>query len=414
MHAVGASADMPQRTTCDISTQTELQHKLDICIQTDHFIECNSHCANSCNSSAFDEPHFENSKENEVLSPIAIEDLEFIENQTVDSSLNDGENAETPTESEESISIEYEGVFTDTPIEYNGGTPEGIANDNVVHNDSRSSTMGLGAEFKQQYNSLQVCQNCIQLKLENEHLFKKLRKITLCQDALKCNEKLVSFYTGLPNYTTLSLLVESAAASLPVTKTKLSVFQQILIVLIKLRLNLEEQDLAFRFEVSQPTVSRLFNKWISALAQILSPLIRWPNKEERVVNLPEVFKRFFADCTCIIDCTEIFIERPSNLTARSQTWSNYKQHNTAKVLIGTISYISKAWGGRVSDKFISEQSGFLDKIMPGDLVLADRGFTIEDSIGLYCAKVCTPPFTNGGRETDHTPRSRLVARNIAR
>ena len=60
---------------------------------------------------------FENSKENEVLSPIAIEDLEFIENQTVDSSLNDGENAETPTESEESISIEYEGVFKDTPIE---------------------------------------------------------------------------------------------------------------------------------------------------------------------------------------------------------------------------------------------------------------------------------------------------------
>ena len=70
--------------------------KLDICVQTDHFIECNSHCSNSCNSSAFDEPHlFENSKENEVLSPIAIEDLEFIENQTVDSSLNDGENADT-------------------------------------------------------------------------------------------------------------------------------------------------------------------------------------------------------------------------------------------------------------------------------------------------------------------------------
>ena len=74
---------------------------------------------------------FENSKENEVLSPIAIEDLQL--NQTVDSSLNDGENIETPTESEESISIEYEGVFTDTPIEYNGGTPEGIANDIMLY-----------------------------------------------------------------------------------------------------------------------------------------------------------------------------------------------------------------------------------------------------------------------------------------
>ena len=36
--------------------------------------------------------------------------------------------------------------FTDTPIEYNGGTPEGIANDNVVHmHNDRSSTIGVQA-----------------------------------------------------------------------------------------------------------------------------------------------------------------------------------------------------------------------------------------------------------------------------
>ena len=67
------------------------------------------------------------------------------------------------------------------------------------------------------------------------------------------------------------------------------------------------------------------------------------------------FRTFFSKCVCIIDCTEIFIERPSDLKARCQTWSNYKQHNTVKILIavtpqGTISFISKAWGGRVSDK----------------------------------------------------------------
>ena len=36
----------------------------------------------------------------------------------------------------------------------------------------------------------------------------------------------------------------------------------------------------------------------------------------------------------IIDCSEIFIEQPKNLTARAQTWSNYKHNNTAKYLIG--------------------------------------------------------------------------------
>ena len=30
--------------------------------------------------------------------------------------------------------------------------------------------------------------------------------------------------------------------------------------------------------------------------------------------------------------------------------------------------------------------------------MADRGFTIEDSVGLYCARVSIPPFTNGRKQ----------------
>jgi hypothetical protein len=74
---------------------------------------------------------------------------------------------------------------------------------------------------------------------------------------------------------------------------------------------------------------------------------------------------------------EVFIDIPSNLKARAETWSSYKHHNTVKFLIGitpqgTVSYISKAWGGRVSDKYITENGGFLNNIYPGDLVLADQ------------------------------------------
>ena len=74
---------------------------------------------------------------------------------------------------------------------------------------------------------------------------------------MKCNEDKVQFYTGLPNYATLILIIQFVANELPL-KGKLSHFQQILLVLMKLRLNLEEQDLAYNFSVSQSTVSRVF------------------------------------------------------------------------------------------------------------------------------------------------------------
>jgi hypothetical protein len=40
-------------------------------------------------------------------------------------------------------------------------------------------------------------------------------------------------------------------------------------------------------------------------------------------------------------------------------------------------FISKAFGGRASDKFIVEKSVSLDYLLPGDEVMADRGFTID-------------------------------------
>lgn len=58
-----------------------------------------------------------------------------------------------------------------------------------------------------------------------------------------------------------------------------------------------------------------------------------------------------------------------------KAFSNYKKHNTAKVPIavsptGTITFVSKAWDGRVSDKQITEESGFLNLIEPSEVVLA--------------------------------------------
>ena len=102
----------------------------------------------------------------------------------------------------------------------------------------------------------------------------------------------------------------------------------------------------------------------------------------------------------IIDCFEVFTERPQDLLARAQTWSQYKHHNTVKFLMGvtpqgTIIFISKAFGGRSSDVCVTEDCGILSNLLPGDVVLADRGFTVEDSINCYMAELKVPAFTKG-------------------
>jgi hypothetical protein len=37
-------------------------------------------------------------------------------------------------------------------------------------------------------------------------------------------------------------------------------------------------------------------------------------------------------------------------------------------------------------------------LLPGDIVLADRGFDIQDSVGLHCAEVKIPAFIRGKKQ----------------
>ncbi|XP_022777803.1 uncharacterized protein LOC111319261 [Stylophora pistillata] len=175
---------------------------------------------------------------------------------------------------------------------------------------------------------------------------------------------------------------------------------------MKLKLNMPMQDLAYRFGISIATVSRTFSAWMVVLDARLAFLIRWPEREDLWQTMPQCFQVAFGNkTTVIIDCFEVFINRPSNLMARAQTYSNYKNHNTVKILFGitpqgSISFASNAWGGRTSDKFLTDNCGILKKLLPGDLVMADRGFTIQESLIFHGAELATPAFTRGKDQLD--------------
>jgi hypothetical protein len=65
---------------------------------------------------------------------------------------------------------------------------------------------------------------------------------------------------------------------------------------------------------------------------------------------------------------------------------------------GAFTYISKAWGGRASDKQITLADGLLDKLDHGDMVMSDRGFLIEEELAVRGVTLAIPAFTKGKKQ----------------
>ena len=100
--------------------------------------------------------------------------------------------------------------------------------------------------------------------------------------------------------------------------------------------------------------------------------------------------------------------------ACASTWSNYAHHNTTKFLIGicpqrVISCISKAWDGRTTDKFLTENCHILSRLLPGDIILADRDFNINENVPLKGAKLEIPAYTKGKTQLSSLEETRRLA-----
>ncbi|XP_061191028.1 uncharacterized protein LOC133199197 [Saccostrea echinata] len=179
---------------------------------------------------------------------------------------------------------------------------------------------------------------------------------------------------------------------------KLSRSDEFILTSVRLRLALPVFVMSQLFGVSCSRVSSIFTTWMFCLYHNFKDCIIWPSRDIVKKFMPKSFRQSYPRTRAIIDCSEIFIQRPKNPTVNARTYSTYKSHNTFKFLVsitpnGAFNFISEIWGGNSSDRYITEHSGFLDLLSAGDEIMADRGFTIRDLLTERKAYLTIPPFT---------------------
>ncbi|KAM7302212.1 uncharacterized protein ISCGN_017729 [Ixodes scapularis] len=170
------------------------------------------------------------------------------------------------------------------------------------------------------------------------------------------------------------------------------------------------------FGVSPSTVSTTVKQTTKVLAEFLKCAITWPSKDEVLHNMPTCFEKF-SHVRIVLDCTEIPVGRPKCLKCRISTYSHYKKGHTVKFMIGVspgglITYLSSGYGGRASDKVIFDQSGLVDKLLPGiDHIMVDKGFLIDATCESRLIAVVRPPFLHAKKQL--TKAEALATKHIA-
>ena len=81
------------------------------------------------------------------------------------------------------------------------------------------------------------------------------------------NEDRVRFYTGLPGFDVLNTTFCFVTPFVSQKSKTLILFQEFVMVLVKLRLNVPLQDLAFRLGASLSTLSRTFTAWLTVMGE---------------------------------------------------------------------------------------------------------------------------------------------------
>ncbi|XP_069102281.1 uncharacterized protein [Argopecten irradians] len=213
----------------------------------------------------------------------------------------------------------------------------------------------------------------------------------------------IHFYTGLENYFRFLFVLRTlgpAAYSLEYIGHQvcnMSVENQFFMTLMKLRRHTTNFELSRLFGISDNTVSNIVLTWINFMYLQWKELDLWPVRELVHHFTPSDFGLKFPTTRLIVDGTECPIKKPKAPKAQQATFSTYKNRNTVKTLVGAtpggfISYVSPAYAGSTSDRQICERSNLLTKCDPGDSIMADKGFNVQDIFAPMDISINIPSF----------------------
>lgn len=240
----------------------------------------------------------------------------------------------------------------------------------------------------------------LKAKLTNS---KQLKRELFVDDVLKDDES-VKFYTGIPSLACLTMIFnllkpfaeklkywdknkekevtyqKDSSKKKPGKQRLLTIMEEFILTLVRLRLGLLSRHLLDIFGISEGTVSKVFTTWVCFLSTVFCDILfKWPCKEDIKKTLPRSFCKF-PSTRIIIDCTEIFLQKPTSPSAQRATWSNYKQHNTMKALVGIsptgyFTFVSKLWIGNVSNRYILKKVVYWTNLKRGILLWQTKAST---------------------------------------
>ncbi|XP_039434790.1 uncharacterized protein LOC120416937 isoform X2 [Culex pipiens pallens] len=302
--------------------------------------------------------------------------------------------------------------------EFDEAVPEDMNVDDQENeeNISRENVLGLLRQIQQYKEELEkkdaeICS----LKKTVEKQNKILECFRWDLHSFQDNDRKVTHLTGLPSYITLAAVVDFVRPGIMVFSDVLSKEQVIIMVLMYIRLGLCFSTLSVLFRVCTATVTRYFYSGLYSMYMQLKGLVKWPSPDLIASNTPAKFHKLYnAPIAVILDCFEVFTEKPGVKDAIVKMYSTYKHHHTVKELIGitsfgSISFISKPYSGRTSDKYLTETCGFLENLHKDDIVLADRGFTIRKAVQDKGAILKVPDSSSKKKQLSSTAIERTRA-----